>query len=113
MAGAPPEPRRPSDGAGAPPRPNVLLISADPVGEKMAGLGIRCWELGRALRDRASVTVAHGGTERGVREGVEIVPFRPHAPAVLHDLIAGADTVITHPQWPLVDRCRSRTRYRS
>jgi glycosyltransferase involved in cell wall biosynthesis len=89
--------------------PNVLIICADPVGEEMAGLGIRCWELARALRDRASVTVAHGGSAAGAREGVDRVPFRPHTPGPLRPLIARADAVVAHPQWPLVNRWLRRS----
>jgi glycosyltransferase involved in cell wall biosynthesis len=92
-----------------PQRPNVLLVCADPVGEEMAGLGIRCWELARALSERASVTLAHGGREESEREGVRTVAFRPHAPGALRPLIAAADTVIAHPQWPLVDRWLRRS----
>jgi glycosyltransferase involved in cell wall biosynthesis len=91
-------------------RPSVLFICADPVGAEMAGLGIRCWELARALREHASsVTVAHGGQEEGDQEGVRKVAFRPHAPGALRPLIAAADTVIAHPQWPLVDRWLRRS----
>jgi glycosyltransferase involved in cell wall biosynthesis len=90
-------------------RPEVLFICADPVGEEMAGLGIRCWELARALSDRASVTIAHGGTEESERDGVRTVAFRPHAPHALRELIAAADAVIAHPQWPLVDRWLRRS----
>lgn len=104
---------------GAPPdvpRPDVLFICADPVGERMAGLGIRCWELARALAralgDSARVTVAHGGSEEGERQGVQLVAFRPHAPAALRAPIARADAVVAHPQWPLVDRWLARSRAR-
>jgi len=100
---------------GAPPdvpRPDVLFICADPVGERMAGLGIRCWELARALGDTVRVTVAHGGSEQGERHGVQLVAFRPHAPAALRAPIARADAVIAHPQWPLVDRWLARSRAR-
>jgi hypothetical protein len=90
-------------------RPEVLFICADPVGEQMSGLGIRCWELARALSDRASVTIAHGGSEEGERDGVRTVAFRPHAPHTVRELIARADTVIAHPQWPLVDRWLRRS----
>ncbi|HXN38031.1 MAG TPA: hypothetical protein VN892_08325, partial [Solirubrobacteraceae bacterium] len=85
-------------------RPSVLFICADPVGDEMAGLGIRCWELARALSGAARVTIAHGGSEERERDGVRTVAFRPHAPAALRALIAQADTVVAHPQWPLVDR---------
>jgi glycosyltransferase involved in cell wall biosynthesis len=90
-------------------RPNVLFICADPVGEEMAGLGIRCWELARALSDRATVTVAHGGSSGDERDGVRTVAFRAHAPEALRPLIAAADTVVAHPQWPLVDRWLRRS----
>jgi glycosyltransferase involved in cell wall biosynthesis len=93
-------------------RPNVLFICADPVGDEMAGLGIRCWELARALSGAARVTIAHGGSEERERDGVRTVAFRPHAPAALRALIAQADTVVAHPQWPLVDRWLRRSRAR-
>jgi len=106
MDAAPPDGSRP---AAPPARPRVLFVCADPVGAEMAGLGIRCWELARALSDDASVTVAHGGTEEGERDGVRTVAFRPHAPGALRALIASADTVVAHPQWPLVDRWLRRS----
>ncbi len=110
MDAAPPEhddASTPPGGAG--PRPQLLLICADPVGEQMAGLGIRCWELARTLSSYASVTIAHGGHEQGEREGVRLFAFRPHAPGALREPIASADVVIAHPQWPLVDRWLRRS----
>lgn len=99
---------RPESGA----RPRVLFISADPVGERMAGLGIRYWELACALAPRARVTIAHGGTEERDRDGVRTVAYRPHAPAALRALIANADVVVAHPQWPLVNRWLRRSAVR-
>jgi glycosyltransferase involved in cell wall biosynthesis len=93
-------------------RPSVLFVCADPVGEEMAGLGIRCWELARTLSVQASVTIAHGGSEQGELEGIRLVPFRAHAPSSLRALIAQADTVVAHPQWPLVDRWLKRSQAR-
>ncbi len=90
-------------------RPNVLFICADPVGEEMAGLGIRCWELARTLSAVATVTVAHGGSEQREAEGIRTIPFRAHAPGALRALIEQADTVVAHPQWPLVDRWLKRS----
>ncbi len=87
----------------------MLFICADPVGEGMSGLGIRCWELARALSEEASVTVAHGGSGDRESDGVRTMAFRPHAPGTLRPLIAAADTVIAHPQWPLVDRWLRRS----
>jgi glycosyltransferase involved in cell wall biosynthesis len=93
-------------------RPSVLFICADPVGDEMAGLGIRCWELARSLSGAARITIVHGGSEERERDGVHTVAFRPHAPAALRALIAQADTVVSHPQWPLVDRWLRRSRAR-
>jgi glycosyltransferase involved in cell wall biosynthesis len=93
-------------------RPKVLFICADPVGDEMAGLGIRCWELARALSAHAAVTVAHGGTNEGQRDGVRMVAYRPHSPGAAAPLIATADAVVTHPQWPLVDRWLRRSKAR-
>ena len=98
--------------AAALPERRVLFICADPVGREMAGLGIRCWELARALSGGASVTVAHGGSEEGEREGIRLIAFRPHAPSALRAPIAEADAIVTHPQWPLVDRWLRRSKAR-
>ncbi len=97
MAGEQPDGRR------------LLFVCADPVGERMAGLGIRCWELARALAGDASVTVAHGGEESGTADGVRLLPFRPHAPGALRGPIAAADAIVAHPQWPLVNRWMRRS----
>ena len=78
----------------------------------MAGLGIRYWELAQALSDVAAVTLAHGGEEAGGREQLQTVPFRPHAPATLRPLIADADVIVAHPQWPLVNRWLRRSNAR-
>ena len=97
-------------------RPKVLFISADPVGSEMAGLGIRYAELARALSGRASVTIAHGGAEEHAPgeagSDVRTVAYRPHAPGSLRALIAEADAVVCHPQWPLVTRWLRRSRAR-
>ncbi len=90
-------------------RPRVLFVCADPVGEQMAGLGIRCWELARALSEHASVTLAHGGSDEGMSDGVRTLAFRPHSPGALREPIAAADVIVAHPQWPLVDRWLRRS----
>ena len=120
MTAAPPDPtRHPGERAtAAPARPAVLFISADPVGEQMAGLGIRYWELAHVLGVHASVTIAHGGRpgpageHEGATDGLRTVAYRPHAPAPLQALIASADVVVTHPQWPLVTRWLRRSHAR-
>lgn len=84
-------------------QPRVLFISADPVGREMAGLGIRYTELASVLAQHADVTVAHGGPPSGpLASGVPTVAYPVHDPAALKPLIAAADTVVTHPQWPVV-----------
>ncbi len=113
MASAPPERAAATadraTGGTSPARPRVLFISADAVGEHMAGLGIRNWELGQVLREYADVTIAHGGTQSKRERGLQTVPYRPHAPHNLRSLIADADTVVAHPQWPLVTRWLRRS----
>jgi glycosyltransferase involved in cell wall biosynthesis len=110
MDGARPDPLPATDPVGTQiARPNVLFVCADPVGKEMAGLGIRCWELARALGAHANVTVAHGGSEEGEREGVRTIAFRAHAPDALRGPMAAADTIVAHPQWPLVDRWMRRS----
>ena len=87
-----------------PPRPEVLFVCPDPVGARMAGLGIRYVELARALADHADVTVATGSPESTEVDGVRTVAYAVHAPHALRPLIARADAVIAPPQWPLVAR---------
>jgi glycosyltransferase involved in cell wall biosynthesis len=89
----------------------VLLISADPIGREMAGLGIRYWELARTIAPHADVTIAHGGTER-IEGDVRTVAFEPHRPIALRAEIDNADVIVTHPQWPLVTRWLRRARAR-
>jgi glycosyltransferase involved in cell wall biosynthesis len=85
-------------------RPQVLLISYDPVGAEMAGLGIRTFELARVLAGHADVTVAHGGRSEGDFHGVPLLPFRPHDPVALREPIANADAVVCGPMWPRIAR---------
>jgi glycosyltransferase involved in cell wall biosynthesis len=89
--------------------PRVLFVCADPVGAEMAGLGIRNWELARALSDRARVTIAHGGRE-SISEGpIRTIPFRPHDPRAVIGLLADTDVVVAHPQWPRLTRALRRS----
>jgi glycosyltransferase involved in cell wall biosynthesis len=82
----------------------VLLVSADPVGERMAGLAIRYSELARTLSAHAQVTLAHGGDTQGSEGAVRLLPYRPHAPHALRGEVARADMIFAHPQWPLLTR---------
>ncbi|MDA0164723.1 glycosyltransferase [Solirubrobacter ginsenosidimutans] len=87
----------------------VLFYSHDPVGERMAGLGIRTFELARVLADHAEVTIAHGGDESGVLDGLRTVAVKPHAAKALRPLIARADVVVTHPVWSPAGRWLRRS----
>jgi glycosyltransferase involved in cell wall biosynthesis len=87
----------------------VLLYSHDPVGEQMAGLGIRTFELARVLAAHADVTIAHGGDGSGPFNGIETVAVKPHAPKPLKTLVAQADVVVTHPVWSPLSRWLRRS----
>jgi glycosyltransferase involved in cell wall biosynthesis len=95
---------------GARPHPRLLFISLDPVGEQMAGLGIRYTELARALAPVAEVTLAAPGA-RAV-DDVATVDFTPHRPEALREPIAAADAIVTHPQWPVITRWMTRSKAR-
>jgi glycosyltransferase involved in cell wall biosynthesis len=84
--------------------PEILFICPDAVGERMAGLGIRHVELGRALAPHAEVTIASGAAESTPVEGIRTAHYDVHAPHALRALIARADAVVAPPQWPLVAR---------
>lgn len=87
----------------------MLFVCADPVGTEMAGLGIRNWELARALRDSAEVTIAHGGLQAGELDRITLVPYRPHAPRAAIERLPEADAVITSPGWPPLMRALRRS----
>jgi glycosyltransferase involved in cell wall biosynthesis len=78
---------------------NVLLITSDVVGERMAGPGIRFWEFARVLISHCQVTVA----VPPFLEVAEPAPV-PDFPAPVHicrrteelrQLVAGADVIVT------------------
>lgn len=85
-------------------RPRVLVISLDPVGPKMAGLGIRCAEIAGALSGDAEVTLAAPGATATSSAGIQTLSFQPHAPHALREAIADADLILAQPQWPLLTR---------
>ena len=76
-----------------------MVISLDPVGERMAGLGIRCTELARVLAGHGDVVLATGDRHPGRIDGVQTIAFEPHAPNALREPIAGADLILAQPQW--------------
>jgi glycosyltransferase involved in cell wall biosynthesis len=83
-------------------RPNVLLISAEPVAARMPGPAIRTYELGRALAPYADVTLASPHAPDPPPLELPLVTF-PRADArPLAPLLARADMVVAQPPWPHV-----------
>jgi glycosyltransferase involved in cell wall biosynthesis len=84
------------------PRPRVLFICADAVGESMAGVGIRAYELARVLQAHADVTIA--AIEPGTTElpDVEVVGYHIRDQRALKPHIRAADAIVAQPQWPVV-----------
>jgi glycosyltransferase involved in cell wall biosynthesis len=81
--------------------PRVLVIASDTIGERMAGAGIRYWNLARVLGKQQAVTLATPSPVRPpAPEGVTIVPYG-HAEAsedergtALARLVAEHDVVV-------------------
>ena len=83
------------------PRPKVLFISADFVGDTMAGVAVRAYELARAIEPHADVTIAAPAAEMPPQREVRQVAYVPREPrGALADEIARADAVFTQPLFP-------------
>lgn len=83
-------------------RPRVLFICADTVGESMAGPGIRAYELARAVKPFADVTLAGvEGATTSLPE-VDVVAYHARDQRALKPHIEVADAVVAQPQWPVV-----------
>src|SRR4051812_11512833 len=80
-------------------RPRVVLISAEPLAERMPGPAIRTYELGRALAAHADVVLAAPRSD-APRPGV--VEFDRADPRPLEAALQGADLVVAQPPWPHV-----------
>jgi glycosyltransferase involved in cell wall biosynthesis len=81
-------------------RPRVVLISAEPLAERMPGPAIRTYELGRALAAHADVTLASplGPEPPAASLELPVVSFHRAAAPPLE----GADVVVAQPPWPHV-----------
>ncbi len=88
---------------------NVLFISPDAVGDRMAGLGIRYTELATTLAPTAQVTIATGDAGGTPPAGVDVVAYEPHAPRALRPEIERADAIVAPPQWPVITRWMRRS----
>lgn len=83
-------------------RPNVLLISAEPVGHEMRGNSIRAYELSKVLAHGAEVTLA--GVDAGVQPGLDVptITYDRAYPSALLPTLERADVVVAQPPWPLL-----------
>jgi glycosyltransferase involved in cell wall biosynthesis len=84
----------------------LLVLSQEPVGERMAGAAIRSVELARAAATVADVTIA---APSGALPDLPVVAFLPHDARSLREPLARADVVYGVPQWPLVMRALRRS----
>jgi glycosyltransferase involved in cell wall biosynthesis len=78
----------------------------------MAGVGIRSYELARALQPHADVVLA--AIEDGTTSlpDVEIVTYRARDAGSLKPHISSADAIVSQPQWPVVAAWLKRSRAR-
>ena len=83
--------------------PRVVLISAEPLAERMPGPAIRAYELGRALAPHADVVLASPrGPEPVAPLELEVVEFHRADPRPLERLLDTASLVVAQPPWPHV-----------
>ncbi len=75
----------------------ILIITHEAIGPKMAGPGIRAWEMACALSDRFDVVLAAPGNPARSHEGVEVVGYEMSSPKFpgLDACIANADVILT------------------
>lgn len=81
-------------------RPSVLVISADVIGQEMAGVGIRSYEFAKALAPHADVTLAAIEGKSPPPPGEQVVLYRNQDPSALKPHVMAADVIVTQPQWP-------------
>ncbi|MCL7454218.1 MAG: glycosyl transferase family 1, partial [Anaerolineae bacterium] len=72
---------------------HLLIISHDVVGERMAGPGIRYWEMARALAQPLTVTLATPGTSLP-GEGFDAHTYSPGAWQTLAPAVSRADVLL-------------------
>jgi len=72
---------------------NILLISNDVIGEKMAGPGIRFWEFAQALRDDFQVNLAVPNKNHPTGNGF-IVSSYAQDEGRLRELASAADAIV-------------------
>ena len=81
--------------------PKVLVVSADRIGSVMSGPAIRAYELAKALRPHAEVTLAGVETDADAGRATSTSSSTTCATsAALRPLIADADVIVAQPPWP-------------
>ncbi|MCJ7737567.1 MAG: glycosyl transferase family 1, partial [Anaerolineae bacterium] len=73
---------------------SFLIVSHDVVGERMAGPGIRYWELARELGQFINVTLAVPSETSLAGDGFDIVEYSPADPEGLLDALENSDVVM-------------------
>jgi glycosyltransferase involved in cell wall biosynthesis len=78
-------------------RPRILIVTHETLGERLAGPGIRCWELAKVLSSHCSVVLAAPGVSARQHPGVTIAPYRRGDDAAIAALATAADAILTLP----------------
>jgi hypothetical protein len=74
-------------------RPTLLIVSPDVVDKKMAGPGIRCWELARVLSHECAVTLAVPNQDPPPSRSFSVQSYRNRRP-LLADLTKSAEAIL-------------------
>jgi GT2 family glycosyltransferase len=92
--------------------PQLLIFSNDIVGQKMAGPGIRYWEIARVLARHLAVTLAIPGKSDLEQTEVRLLDYTTLSQAKLQEIVDGQDLVLLSPnmlnRFPLLKRSRTR-----
>jgi glycosyltransferase involved in cell wall biosynthesis len=79
-------------------RHRLLILTRDPMSDRLGGNAIRAIELARALTPDHDVTLAGPGSDPGI--GVPHVVWDPARPATIAAAAGAADSILTAPQDP-------------
>jgi glycosyltransferase involved in cell wall biosynthesis len=90
----------------------IVVLCLDAVGPRMAGIAIRSVEIARQLAPHGDVVLAAARRSGDIDLDIPVVSYDRHDGRSVRAHLAGADTVICQPQWPLVmhelRRCDAR-----
>jgi glycosyltransferase involved in cell wall biosynthesis len=78
-------------------RPRLLIVTHESLGERLAGPGIRCWELAKVLSSHCSVVLAAPSDSARQHPGVTLAPYRLGDDAAIGALAAEADAILALP----------------